>query len=584
MSVMLSVFFLLRLKLFNSLFIHWWSASALCLIFIIMARNTSSSIIQQVKDLIAAASVGAGSSNAGSSVVRPSFNHMDSTYANILNSGLYNIPYDQFIALLHSLGINQEQGLSGSQRDDWNKQLLDTLLNYASTQENRAYNESLRDEQRRYDDPSSQLSRLTGAGISRDAAIQLLSGGAAAGGAAAPYSTATAIPEGIAASQSKLNGIQQATSIVGAATDVVGTAINLASLGLSAPQSILGAKLLKNQHLMSQSALSGFNAANNVATSIANAVTSGAIDQETVNSFSNASDVLQYLDDHRDTNAFKGLFNDGSFDLVYGTRDGRDFFNQIFHSMKDAKTYGSQVDNFIRSQDLQNSLAEIQTKQQQRDYFFGLQKTLNDLIMQDEEIGILWNNLNSGAIEVLINGERFEQAKIATKISNLSQTSAEHASYREKVEFDAFQNFVENGEPDEPGVNATGQEMINYMVFSDWYRRLQSMLVTTSNKGYERHWAPDGSGYYDTSYRQAYADYLRKNQKLVYTGLLINEAVQSGRLSSWNGDHRSLWQFVDMWNSSGASDLVSTATGAAADVAVPFLIPKAPVNALRFSK
>lgn len=56
--------------------------------------------------------------------------------------------------------------------------LLMNLLSYNTTQEQRDYDYRMLNESRQYNNPQNELARLMGAGISRDAALQLMSGSA----------------------------------------------------------------------------------------------------------------------------------------------------------------------------------------------------------------------------------------------------------------------------------------------------------------------------------------------------------------------------------------------------------------------
>lgn len=200
-------------------------------------------------------SIGRNSSTRGGVPAGVAQNDITSNYSDIL-ARLAGSSDNSILQLLQSLGINQDAGLTGPQRDDWNKQLLDTLINYQLTQENRSYNESMRDEQRLYDTPLNQLARLMGAGVSRDAAIQMLSGGSQ------PIQSDVAVgAEGIAPSESAANGIQAALAPAQLAIDAIGSVGSLISLGFSIPQAIQQTKFLKNQNLLTQKQLRSYDSA-----------------------------------------------------------------------------------------------------------------------------------------------------------------------------------------------------------------------------------------------------------------------------------------------------------------------------------
>ena len=139
------------------------------------------------------------------------------------------------IQLLSRIGFPSD--MSAAQQADWDKQLLDQILSQLSEEDARKYNLGVLQEQRLYDSPTNQLARLMGAGISRDAAIQLLSA-SGSGGSSVAAGSAAAQAAGIPASQSELNDIQGKTAIAGAVFQGIGTLSSLMSLGFSAPAAL----------------------------------------------------------------------------------------------------------------------------------------------------------------------------------------------------------------------------------------------------------------------------------------------------------------------------------------------------------
>lgn len=171
---------------------------------------------------------------------------------------------DEFSQLLASLGITQTDGLTPGQRDDWNKALLDMQLKHYADVEQRGYNEQVLAEQRQYDNPLNQLARLMGAGISRDAAIQLLSGSGGSGagaGSALVGGAATDVPTGPAASESKLNEVQAGTAIAGSVFSAISCFTGLVQLGFSAPQALQQTQYLKNQNFLTGQQIKAYQSA-----------------------------------------------------------------------------------------------------------------------------------------------------------------------------------------------------------------------------------------------------------------------------------------------------------------------------------
>ena len=228
-------------------------------------------------------------------------NPNDSNFSDILGR-LTAGSDDSILQLLRALGIEQNGGLKIPQRDDWNKQLLDTLTNYLLTLDNRNYNESMRDEQRIYDSPTNQLARLMGAGVSRDAAIQMLSGGSQP-----IQSEAASAAQGIAPSESLKNGIDSALAPIQTAFDAISAVGGLVSLGFSIPQAIQQTRALKYGNFMNQQQQNAFNSVNSLTNSLQTAVSDGILTAQDLEGWSNANDAYKWLNDHADTNFVKHL-------------------------------------------------------------------------------------------------------------------------------------------------------------------------------------------------------------------------------------------------------------------------------------
>lgn len=169
--------------------------------------------------------------------------------------------------------------LSTSQREDLIKQMIDSLIAKRQL-----------DEQRTYDNPSAQLERLMAAGMSKDAALQAIAGGA--GSSVGSGSSLIGAAQSPAPSESYANEVQAKTSIANAALNGLQCAANLASFGISVPGQIANntiAKASADATTKAQTALEGVNAAINVLDA---AVDAGTIDRETADEASRSSSTL----------------------------------------------------------------------------------------------------------------------------------------------------------------------------------------------------------------------------------------------------------------------------------------------------
>lgn len=300
-------------------------------------------------------STGSSSRSAGSIPDSRHQNDIDSSFSDLLeritkggNSG------DSLLDLLNSLGIDQDKGLTGGQRDDWNKQLLDTLINYALEKDKRGYNEQLRDEQRLYDTPTNQLARLMGAGISRDAALQLLGQGNE------PIQTEGAqTPEGLAPSESRANEMQANLAPLNATLDVIGAVSSLVGLGFSIPQAISQANILRTQAYMSQQQRVAFDSVNLVSNALQTAVNDGVISQDDFDSWSNGNDAYSWMLKNRDNSVVSPLIKSGAFQGAFGSTYGREMFNKHWNEIRSSRDSGTLLDELIRGRKLDNFIKNL---------------------------------------------------------------------------------------------------------------------------------------------------------------------------------------------------------------------------------
>lgn len=280
-------------------------------------------------------------------------NNQGKNFGDILDQNT-NGSNDLLVQLLRALGIGSTGEITGTDRKDWNKQLLDTLVSHQSTLENRQYNESLRDEQRIYDNPMSQLARLMGAGISRDQAIQMLSsGGSGSGGSAVPYSEPSAIAEGIAPSQSDLNHAQAVTAKLNTGLGFVSAAAGLVSLGFSAAQAIPQINLLKNQEYLSSKQRQSFDDAGTAFRLISK---SGKVSKDTFGSIKSVSDAINSLYKNGDLAAKDFVDNGGMDRLRQNSIYSLPFLNQMYKNELEPNYYARQLESALRLQESQTNL------------------------------------------------------------------------------------------------------------------------------------------------------------------------------------------------------------------------------------
>lgn len=305
----------------------------------------------------------------------PQLNDKESTYSELLQSSAGD---DAFARLLASLGIEQTKVLTGSQRDDYNKQLLDTIINHLITQENRNYNEQLLRDQRSYDSPMSQLLRLMATGMSRDAALQALSGGSGSGGNT-PYSDPSQMGSGIAPSQSRLNQVQAVTAIANTVFNGVNTLSGLVSLGFSVPQAIQQTKLLENQNVLTGAQAQAFQSSQEAA-QILYAANSAA---ETFSNVASVTAEIERLANEGDPTAQTFINNGGIARLQQNAPYASKFLADT--ALTD-RSYSDHATAFQQSLDVQEAQKELMGVQKSN----FIQQTAN----LTEEFKLIQSNTN----------------------------------------------------------------------------------------------------------------------------------------------------------------------------------------------
>lgn len=454
-------------------------------------------------------------------------NPINSNFADILGR-LTAGSDDSILQLLRALGIQQEKGLDGSQRDDWNQQLLNTLINFLLTEDNRKYNESMRDEQRIYDSPTNQLARLMGAGVSRDAAIQMLSGGSQPIQSDAPSAS-----EGIASSQSKLNGINSVLAPIQTALDAISAVGGLVSLGFGIPQAIQQTRALKYGNFMNQQQQNAYNSVNSLTNSLQNAVSDGILTAQDIEGWSNANDAYKWLNDHADTNFVKPLAESGVLQGVFGSTIGREMFNSHWQQMRDARSGGDLYDSFLRQQHLEEGLKEVSTSAMRSQYYQTMISAFKDYMKTDVEMETLWQQYYNLLQSYDIGQETLKQEQDISDMIH-RQNVLDNEYYI--AEYSAL-NSVDTQ------TGLSGIELISYSQFSQMVDMFEESSARTSSA--------NGN-------RDRLRSFYQHNIGAAATCATLMDLVSKGRLEGFQGDLGSLYKFADMLKYSGASELLNT--------------------------
>lgn len=399
-------------------------------------------------------SYGTGTSQRGGSVtpdtsVDPRSNWHENYFTSGNDRPGYNSLWENWIqnlvsGVVHGRSINEilaGMGLGGMMtgaKDSYMQWIVEQLLKNAQTQEIRDYDKRVLDEQRIYDNPTSQLARIMGSGISRDAAIAMMSGGSGTGSSSASPLIGSGTQSALASTVDPNEVLNAQLNKANTIMNAFATVASFAKMGVSLRQmsAQTAGQELSNQ--LTEKQIQGINDANTVANTFSNLVADGTITAETVKGFKNAQDILDYALDHQEAKGFKPLFDDGTWQRLSGSVHGRNALNSLWSDLLDNRSTGTQLDQKLDAMDNQLTLQNM-TK---IDFVNKInQGVLMNQHLQNQLQQDLIDLLN-GALQLEINGEILSQEKINTLLAEFEYNQAE----TENRIFDAVYNTEdENG-------------------------------------------------------------------------------------------------------------------------------------------
>lgn len=237
--------------------------------------------------------------------------------------------------------------------------LFNNLLSYNTTQEQREYDYKMLNESRQYNNPTNELARYMGAGISRDAALQMLSGSAGnigSGGGSAASVQGPAAGAGAAA----LNSSNAHDNLVNQVFNGIQMIANLVGQGFGVAESVEQIKGMQMQNTFTQGQLSAYQSVNEVTEFLHNAQVSGLLEPSTMDNFRNAEDVFKWILDNKDNEQLAPLMQSGAINRTFGSTFGREMFNNHWQQQNRSRTDGEILDGYIRGMHLQNDIAALQ--------------------------------------------------------------------------------------------------------------------------------------------------------------------------------------------------------------------------------
>lgn len=385
--------------------------------------------------------------------------------------------FEELLAMLSKMGMNSNA------KNSYLQQIYEAWLAQATKEEQRDYDKSALAEQRIYDSPTNQLARLMGAGISRDAAIQMLSGGSGDGSGSGSALVGSGAQSGLQSTVDPVNVLNGSLNTANTVINGFATIASFAKMGVSMSQMDAATSGQRIQNSLNEKQLQGINSANALVTTFGNLVADGTLSQADMDGFQNASQLLQYALDHKDTEAFKPLFDSGEFQNVYSTSFGRNALSSLWRDLLDTKTSGRQLDQKLNQVDNQITLQNLTKEQFINSIFSGLISNKRALVGLQQDI----QDLLDGTIQLQIDGEILSQEKINTLLMEFNYNQAA----TENEIFDAVYNT-----PDENGL--TGADFASQQQLNELYKYAtvsaceRSALTEEWQMNYKRAFFEDG--------------------------------------------------------------------------------------------
>lgn len=303
-------------------------------------------------------------------------------FDNVLSMLGGNSQSSDFLNMLLGIGADNA-GIIGTFPDDFRQKLIQLFLDNLVKGEQRDYDKGVLGEQRIYDSPTNQLARLMGAGISRDAAIQMLQGtqeSPLVGSGAESDSGEPMTP----VTQQAIQAVQTAVGAIGAIGSMV-------SLGFTIPQALQQTHFLKNQNFLSDQQKSAYQMASK-AFGILNGAGAAA---EAFDSTASAISSIQSLAAAGNKPATDFIQQGG----IEKMQEVSPFVSPVLSTMYRNEHDSEMLRNEIRRQSLANDLIKADEEKTYNDIYVGLSQVLD----VDERIKLYRQQILESKSRVQIN-------------------------------------------------------------------------------------------------------------------------------------------------------------------------------------
>lgn len=261
-----------------------------------------------------------------------------------LPEGIQDNTYSALDGLMSNYGAN-----ATTERSD---ALFQFILQLLATSDQRLYDKEVLDEQRNYDSPVNQLARLMGSGVSRDAAIALLSGNGSNGSSLVGSGSGVSVPS-VPAPSGTAENAAMATAVNSVAA-IANTIVNLAMAGMQMYQAYETIEFQKSQNYMSNEQRSAYDAVNQVSQALQLLDSNDKLGENIhLSDFSSVEELHKHLSSIAgDNQDIKDLINSSAYKRAVGTIFGREFFNNNFAARRESRDSGDMARYLLKQEEL----------------------------------------------------------------------------------------------------------------------------------------------------------------------------------------------------------------------------------------
>lgn len=459
-------------------------------------------------------------------------------FKNLINSGAFNnFDLPTLLGLTGFLNGYHDSDFQSTERND---ALFSYLLQLISTNDQRSFDLKQLQDQRNYDSPLSQLARLTGAGIGRDQAIQILqgaNGAGVAGSGAGITAPGTSGVSGTMQQQAVANGIAGYQALVGSFAQLLQT-------GVSIDTAINQNRILAAQAAMSESTLQGYTSADKVVNALQQMELSGSFSPDVVDSWSNADDMYKYFLAHRDDSTIAQLLQSGDFQTAFGSQSGREFINQFWKQRRSSRNDGTLADEYLKQQKFQSAIMSLQPTK------IGAELNL---------IGAQSANTNASTAvhyqSLIESANRIAVGDAQIQVLNKQGHWLDVQGYNQTRLTDSQVNLIDT--------QAYGQDIENRLLGLNYEYNAAGFPMLKQNRIDE---ITDEMNYWSTLKTQTaryarMATWLQNVENARDAAYIENLRLQA--VGDFAAQNPAIWNLCQGFKASGASDMVRTASGVA---------------------